>query len=127
MSKSNYIVDCCADHVPSSVIGGGIFHGIDVIQGVPFSLRSWGMYSGGIFAYHALICPMEAFHGRRSSLHNVASGAIFGYIGVSRGFVGVPFINPYMLYGSRLPPGLVGGAIYGAMGGALAALGGKPV
>ena len=55
---------------------------------------------------------------------NVISAGSLGYIGVSRGMIGVPFVNPYYLYSFR-NPAILGGAIYGAMGGALAALGGK--
>ena len=95
------------------------------LQGAPLSLRMWGIYAGGLWTYHAMICPMEAIHGRRSSLHNVASAGIMGYIGVSRGVMGVPFVNPYVLYGSRFPPGFIGAAVYGLMGGALATMGGK--
>ena len=86
-----------------------------------------GFYSGGLYAYHAMICPMEAIHGKRSSLHNVASGATMGYIGVTRGILGVPFVNPYDLHSGTRNPGLIGAAVYGVIGGALATLGGKPV
>ncbi|KAL7463644.1 hypothetical protein ACHAXS_004000 [Conticribra weissflogii] len=127
MRKTDYIQYCVIEHIPPSVVWGGIFHGIDCVQGARFALRTWGIYSGGILAYHSLICPMEAFHGRQSALHNVASGAIFGYVGVSRGLLGVPFINPQFLYGGRFPPSIIGGAVYGTMGGALAMLGGKRI
>ncbi len=43
-------------------------------------------------------------------MHNVAAGGILGYVGVSRGRLGVPFVSPYFLYGMRYP-GLVGAAV----------------
>ena len=122
---TRYLAPCLIDPIPHSVIMGGIFHGFDAMQGAPLSVRTWGMYATGLWTYHAMICPMEAIHGRRSSLHNVASAGIMGYVGVSRGFMGVPFVNPYQLYGSRFPPAMIGAAVYGLLGGALATLGGK--
>jgi hypothetical protein len=53
---------------------------------------------------------MEIIHGRQSSLHNVAAGGLIGYIGVTRGNMGVPFVSPYFLYGTRYP-GLIGAAV----------------
>jgi hypothetical protein len=53
---------------------------------------------------------MEVIHGRQSSLHNVASAGILGYIGVSRGMASVPFVKPHFLYGVRYP-GLVGAVV----------------
>ncbi len=49
-----------------------------------------------------------------------------GYVGVSTGRLGVPFVNPYYLYNFR-NPAIIGGAVYGALGGALAMLGGKSI
>lgn len=49
-----------------------------------------------------------------------------GYVGVSTGRLGVPFVNPYYLYNIR-NPAIIGGAVYGALGGALAMLGGKSI
>lgn len=125
MVNTQHLAPCLIEPIPSSIVMGGIFHGFDGLQGAPLSLRMWGFYAGGLWMYHAMICPMEVIHGRRSSLHNVASGGILGYIGVQRGVLGVPFVNPYILYGSRFPPGVIGGAVYGLMGGVLATLGGK--
>ncbi|KAL3798127.1 hypothetical protein ACHAWO_010871 [Cyclotella atomus] len=67
---------------------------------------------------------MEIIHGRQSSLHNVAAGGLIGYLGVTRGNMGVPFVSPYFLYGTRYP-GLIGAAVYGSIAGVLATLGGK--
>ena len=51
---------------------------------------------------------------------------MMGYVGVSRGVMGVPFVNPYHLYSFR-NPAIIGGAVYGAMGGAMAMLEGKTI
>lgn len=59
-------------------------------------------------------------------LSNVVAGGIMGYVGVSTGRLGVPFVNPYYLYNIR-NPAIIGGAVYGALGGALAMLGGKSI
>lgn len=57
---------------------------------------------------------------------NVVAGASFGYIGVSRGVLGVPFMNPYQLMAFR-NPALIGAAVYGVLAGGLATLGGKSI
>ncbi|KAL9190788.1 hypothetical protein ACHAXT_000494 [Thalassiosira profunda] len=124
--RTGHLVPCIIEPLPSCAVWAGIFTGIDAAQGAPLSVRTWGFYTGALWSYHALVCPMEAIHGRRSCLHNAASGFILGYIGVSRGMLGVPFVNPYTLYSMR-NPALLGGAIYGALGGTLAAVGGKPM
>jgi len=123
----NHLVPCVLDPIPSCALWAGIFVGIDSLQyGTTPSIRTFGLYAGGLFTYHAMVCPMEVIHGRRSSLHNVAAGFTLGYVGVSTGRLGVPFINPYSLHYSR-HPAIIGGAVYGAIGGALATLGGKPI
>jgi hypothetical protein len=53
---------------------------------------------------------MEVIHGRQSSLHNVASAGLLGYIGVSRRMTSVPFVHPNVLYGARYP-GLIGAVV----------------
>ena len=83
---------------------------------------------GFVYAYNAIQCPMEEIHGRRSAIHNGISGAMLGYIGVTTGRIGIPFVNPYTLY--RYPfvtPGVVGVAVYGGLGLLLASFGGKPL
>lgn len=55
---------------------------------------------------------------------NVASAGMLGYIGIAKGILGVPFINPYQLYTFR-NPAIIGSAVYGAIGGAMALLEGK--
>jgi hypothetical protein len=69
-----------------------------------------GYYSFFIYGYNVIQCPMEIIHGRQSSLHNVAAGGLIGYLGVTRGNMGVPFVSPYFLYGTRYP-GLIGAAV----------------
>lgn len=150
--NTNHLLPCIVDPVPSCAVWAGIFTGIDAMQGAPISVRTWGFYASGLWLYHASICPMEAIHGRRSALQyvsllrysfwlffsvlaksvfilflsNVVAGGVMGYVGVSTGRLGVPFVNPYHLYTFR-NPAIIGGAIYGALGGALAMLGGKSI
>ena len=70
---------------------------------------------------------MEAIHGRQSAFHNVLSAAVLGYVGVSHGRFYIPFVDYSMFhrYPSLRPP-VVGAAVYGALGGCFAMLGGKP-
>jgi len=107
--KTNHLVPCVLNPIPSCAVMAGIFTGIDAMQGAPLSIRTYGFYAVSLWTYHALVCPMEAIHGRQSALHNAASGGMLGYIGVSRGMLGVPFINPHLLYGYR-NPAIIGGA-----------------
>eukprot|EP00978_Attheya_sp_CCMP212_P006526 scaffold15048_cov55-Attheya_sp.AAC.4 len=67
---------------------------------------------------------MEYIHGRQSLMHNVLSGFTLGYLGVSTGRVGVPFLDPYTVMASR-NPALLGAVVYGGIAGCMAALGGK--
>ncbi|KAL7430243.1 hypothetical protein ACHAXH_001287 [Discostella pseudostelligera] len=124
--NTKHLLPCIIDPIPSCAVWAGIFTGIDAMQGAPLSIRTWGFYASGLWLYHASICPMEAIHGRRSALHNVVAGGVMGYVGVSTGRLGVPFVNPYYLYNFR-NPAIIGGAVYGALGGALAMLGGKSI
>ena len=78
-----------------------------------------------IYSYFLLQCPMEALHGRKSLLHNFASGGILGFAGVSSGQIGIPFNLEYTFYarGISLP---VGGALcYGGLAAAMGAFSGK--
>lgn len=72
-------------------------------------------------------CPMEALQGRPSVLHNVLAGGTLGYLGVERGFIGVPMYGALMSVRAiaRTPPALVGFAVYGGLCGLLGSLGGK--
>jgi H+/Cl- antiporter ClcA len=62
-----------------------------------------------------------------SYLSNAASAGTLGYLGVSRGIVGIPFVNPYQAMYFRYPA-LLGAAVYGGLFGCLAFfLEGKPI
>ena len=87
--------DCLTDHIGDSVIFGSIFSAVHVAQGARLSPRLVGGNILGIYLYGALICPMEAVHGRQSSLHNFAAAGTLGYIGVATGQAGIPFVDPY--------------------------------
>ena len=69
--------------------------------------------------YHKYVSCFVAHFGS-----NVAAAGTLGYVGVSRGTLGVPFVNPYHLYTFR-NPAIIGGAVYGAIGGAMALFEGK--
>lgn len=90
-------------------------------------VRGWGIYSGFLFTYSGLQCPMEQLHRRKSLLHNFAAGSILGYIGVSGGFVGIPFMQnvtlPKVL---RSRQAFLGAGIYGTLAMAFGAFSGKP-
>jgi hypothetical protein len=108
---------------------GSVFTAISVAQGARLTPHLAGMNIGGLYVYNILQCPMEGIHGRESSLHNAASGAILGYIGVASRQLGIPFLDPYffMRYPQLSQP-LAGAAVYGAITFAFAAaLGGKPI
>jgi hypothetical protein len=115
--------------VGTSIVMGSIFTAISVAQGQSLTPRLAGMNIGGLYLYNILQCPMEGIHGRESSLHNAASGAILGYIGVSSRQLGIPFLDPYFFIRyPQLSAPITGAAVYGAMTFAFAAgLGGKPI
>lgn len=120
--------NCLTAPVIPSAVFGTIFAGIDAAQGARFTPARAVTYGGGIYAYNIIQCPMEAIHGRQSLTHNMLAGAILGYVGVSAGQLGVPFVDPMTLY--RYPwlrPNMVAFVIYGGLAGTLAALGGKPL
>jgi hypothetical protein len=123
---ASYQQQCLTKPILSSVVMGTLFAGFDVAQGAKFSPQSVGRYIGLLYVYNAAQCPMEAIHGRKSLWHNIIASGSLGYIGVSRGLTGIPFVNPYAL--SQYPyirPSMIGFAVYGAMGGAFGSLGGK--
>jgi hypothetical protein len=86
-----------------------------------------GTYMAGLYLYNIVQCPMEAFHGRQSLLHNFAAAGMLGYVGVANGRLGIPFVNPYALLGSPLRPEIVAFGVYGGMAAAFAAIGGKRI
>ena len=121
-------VNCAVRPIGSSLVWGGIFSAMDAVQGRRVTPRSVGLYVGALYVYSALQCPMEAMNGGRpSAWHNVASGALLGYIGVRAGVLGIPFVDSFWVYRNpHLAPELVGAAAYGGIAGALAMVGGKP-
>ncbi|KAL3761549.1 hypothetical protein ACHAW5_003097 [Stephanodiscus triporus] len=68
MMRTDHLLPCIIDPIPSCAIWGGIFTLIDATGGSPLSIRTWGKYTVGLWCYRASICPMEAIHGRRSVL-----------------------------------------------------------
>lgn len=88
--------------------------------------RRAGTAMGTVYLYYALQCPMEAVHGRSSSLHNGLSAFTMSYIALSQQWIGVPFVPPYLLM--DLPffaRTLLGSSIYGTMAFALASIWGQ--
>ena len=123
-----YQKHCLMEPVVPSVMFGGIFTGIHVAQGMPFSPHLLAVNCGGIYMYNALTCPMAAIHGRESALHNGMSGAILGYMGVQSGYLGVPLVNQSFFWRNpRFSPPVVAAAIYGGIGTAFALLGNKRI
>ena len=124
---SNYQQQCLTAPIVPSMVMGGVFSAIDVVtQGTKFTPRGVISYAGFIYTYNAIQCPMEEIHGRKSALHNVLAGGMLGYLGVSSGNIGIPFVDPHFFY--RHPyirPPLAGFLVYGGLGGAFAMLGGK--
>jgi hypothetical protein len=113
----------------SSLFVGGLSTLISVAQGAPLTPRLAGINVAGIYLYSIIQCPLEGIHGRKSSLHNLASGAILGYIGVSSRLFGIPFLDPFFfIRNPQLSAPITGAAVYGAMAFAFAAgLGEKPI
>ncbi len=129
MASLHYQKNCLMEPIIPSMVFGGVFSALDAMRGLPFTPYGVGTYMGGIYVYSAMQCPMEAISGRRSWMHNVISGGTMGYLGVSSGRLGIPFINTttfFYRYPQASPP-MVAFAVYGGMGGFLAALGGKPL
>ena len=121
-------VGCALRPVGSSVLAGGLFSAWDASQGRRVTPQTFAIYAGAVYVYNLLQCPMEAASGGRpSAWHNVASGAILGYIGVQKRVLGVPFLDSYFFYRNpQISPELAAAGIYGGIAGALAAFGGKP-
>jgi hypothetical protein len=60
-------------------------------------------------------------------LHNILSGATIGYLGVSSGRLGVPFVDATFFYRHpEIAPPVAGAVVYGAIAGGFAIFGGKP-
>lgn len=71
--RTDYLLPCILNPIQNCALWGGIFVGIDILQGTvstspPSLLRNFGLYAGGLWCYRASMCPMEAIHGRQSLL-----------------------------------------------------------
>ncbi|CAK9089624.1 unnamed protein product [Durusdinium trenchii] len=105
LASPAYQKQCLTAPVQPSIVWGCGFSVINVLQGAPFSPALVALNCGLLYAYHALQCPMEALHGRRSLLHNVAAGGLIGAWGVQQGLLGVPFASPVFFLRYRQVPG----------------------
>ena len=127
--SSFHMQNCMTGPILSSALFGTLFAGMDAMQGAhQFTPRVVVQYSGFLYVYNIMQCPMEAIHGRPSLIHNALSAGTLGYIGVQSGRLGIPFVNPYALmgaFGGSISPSAIGFVVYGAMGAAFGALGGK--
>lgn len=89
-------------------------------------ISSSGRYMAGLYVYNVMQCPMEAIHGRQSLLHNAAAAGLIGYVGVSRGALGIPFVDPSFTYRyPQVSAPMLAFMVYGGLAGALAGFGGK--
>ena len=124
----NQMEACIIKPIYPAGIYGGIFTGIDILQGLPkeHAPKMFARNFAFIYSYHVLQCPMEAIHQRKSLLHNFAAGGILGYVGVMKRIIGIPFVDSlfFIRYPQMTPP-IMGALVYGAMGGAFGAIGGK--
>lgn len=129
MNSTFYQKQCLSHPIIPSITLGSLFAGVSVLQGARLTPNLVAVNIGGIYCYSILQCPMEAIHGRQSALHNALAGAMLGYVGVSRGFLGIPFVDNYFLYRyPQLSPAVTGAVVYGGVGLALATiLGNKPI
>jgi hypothetical protein len=148
-STLSYQYHCLMEPIPFSIFVGSGFTAYNALsswsdapstsrhrrlQRLPTAIESplWkraGTAIGTIYLYYALQCPMEAVHGRASSLHNGLSAFTMSYIALSQQWIGVPFVPSYYLM--NIPfftRTLLGSSIYGSMAFVLASVwGGKRV
>lgn len=127
-----YQKNCAIRPIVPSVVGGCLFTAFDLVSagsggGGGLSMqqlpRRLALYTGAMYVYSVLQCPMEAIHERQSAWHNVFSGGILGYIGVSRRILGIPFVDAYFfMRHPQISPPMAAAAVYGTMGGVLAAV-----
>ena len=127
LASPAYQKQCLTSPVQPSIVWGCGFSVIHVLQGAPISPALFALNCGLLYAYHALQCPMEALHGRRSLLHNVAAGGVIGAWGVQQGLLGVPFASPAFFFRYRqVTPAMAAFFVYGAGAGVMSSLlGGK--
>jgi hypothetical protein len=124
-----YQKHCATQPIIPSLTMGAALTALDLFQGASLSPQRVGVNVGGLYLYHILQCPMEAISGGPSALHNMASGGIIGYLGVSAGILGVPFMDGYFfMRNPSIPPAVAGAVVYGGIAGIIATvLGGKPL
>jgi hypothetical protein len=130
MNTLSYQKHCLTAPIGSSIIMGGLFTGLNMMEGQKLTPRLALLNMGGLYCYMALICPMEAISGRQSAIHNGLSAGMIGYIGVSIRLLGVPFVSPYYFLSNPNGPSppVMGAAVYGGMALLLSSLlGGKPL
>jgi hypothetical protein len=120
-----HTVRCASDHVPTAIVGGAVFSALHVAQGARPTPQLAASNIGFLYAYGALICPMEDIQGRRSSVHNFLSGSILGYIGIVRGHIGVPFNLEAPMLVNRVPLPVGGALVYGSLAYLIASFQGK--
>ena len=126
----NQMETCLIRPIVPSGFWGGVFTGIDVLQGLPKERapKIFARNFAFIYSYHALTCSMEVISQRRSLLNNAAAAGIIGYVGVMKEMIGIPFVDAsfFMKY-PRMTPPIMGALVYGGIGGVLGALQGKPL
>ena len=120
-----HTLQCATAHVPTACIGGAIFTGLNVMQGARLTPRLAVANVGFLYAFGALICPMEELHQRRSLAHNFISGATLGYLAVAGGHIGIPFGFETAFIVQRIPLPLGGALVYGGIAAAIAGFQGK--
>jgi hypothetical protein len=106
---------------------GGVFTVLNVVQGAPLTPQLAAVNVGFLYAYSALLCPMEALTGRRSWAHNLIAGGTLGYVAFERGIAGIPFNLESTFLMRRVPLSLGAAMVYGGMGATLAIFQGKPL
>ena len=104
-----------------------VFFTAVAVTSAPISPQLFATNVGAIYAYGALICPMEEITRRRSSMHNFLSGAILGYAGVASQRIGIPFNLELAFHVNRIPLPIGGALVYGGIGMAIALFQGKPL
>eukprot|EP00405_Crypthecodinium_cohnii_P011253 CAMPEP_0206435698 /NCGR_PEP_ID=MMETSP0324_2-20121206/10033_1 /ASSEMBLY_ACC=CAM_ASM_000836 /TAXON_ID=2866 /ORGANISM="Crypthecodinium cohnii, Strain Seligo" /LENGTH=133 /DNA_ID=CAMNT_0053902703 /DNA_START=41 /DNA_END=442 /DNA_ORIENTATION=- len=129
LATPEYQKQCLSRPVVPSIMMGGVFSGISVLQGAPLTPQLLAMNCGFLYIYHTMQCPMEAIQGRQSLIHNVIAGGTLGAFGVQGGHLGIPFVNPSFFY--RFPsvtPAMAAFGVYGGLAGVLGGmLSGKPL
>merc|ERR1712118_1611 len=98
--------NCLTQPVVPSLMWGSGFSVVSVLQGARATPELFAINIGFLYAYSALQCPMEAFHGRQSLAHNVVAGGLVGSLGVQMGRLGIPLVEPafFWRYPQITPP-----------------------